>query len=237
MLVVVTLGALMSPLLILAVLVNNAALLRLAHYVPTRLARVGLLLMGIKLHIINPELIDADGQYIYISNHRSYLDAIIAGAAIPNYLKFLGKAEMLSWPGVGYLLGKYYVPVWRKDKDHRAWSMHEMEEKVKTGCSFFICPEGTCNVGTDFFTRFYDGAFRLSVETGIPLVPLTIIGSGELMPRNKMLIHPGTITLYWHPSITASSFEGDKMEAGKAAVIEQMRIHLLAHYPSGRYES
>lgn len=49
---------------------------------------------GIKIEIRNKELIDAKGQYIYISNHRSYLDAFIAANVIPNFLKYLGKAEM-----------------------------------------------------------------------------------------------------------------------------------------------
>jgi 1-acyl-sn-glycerol-3-phosphate acyltransferase len=190
------------------------------------------------MEIRGREHIDPKGQYIYISNHRSYLDSVIAGAVLPGYVKFLGKAEMLRWPVLGYLLSKFYVSVKREDKEQRTRSMAEMEEKIKTGCSFFICPEGTCNDTQDFFIRFYNGAFKLSGETGIPLVPLTFVGSGDIMPRKTLLlIRPGKLVVYWHAPIPASEFPPGNVEPGKEKVMEIMRKDLLKHYPSGRYNA
>ncbi len=224
------------PFLILAVLSKNERIVYYAHFWPTNAARVMLFLFGVRLVIHNKELIDGDGQYIYISNHRSYLDAFVAGAAIPNFLKFLGKAEILNWPIMGYLMKHFYVPVWRKDKDHRSWSMSEMNKLIKTGCSFFICPEGTCNIGTDFFIRFYDGAFKLAIETGIPVVPLTFISTGEIMPRNNLLLLPGMVHVYWHEPIPASEISYENIEVMKEKVQNIMREDLLKHYPQGKYQ-
>ena len=235
-LVFAVLCAILFPVLLLAVLSGNARIIRAAHFVPTRLARVALFLFGISVEIRGKEHIDAQGQYVYVSNHRSLLDAVIAGAVIPNYVKFLGKAEMLKWPVLGYLLDKFYVPVQRQDSADRARSMEIMEEKIRTGCSFFICPESTCNTTTDFLTRFYNGAFRLSADTGVPLVPLTFVGSGERWPRKgRQLIHPGKLIVYFHPSIPASAFQGDRLAAGREKVEAIIRADLLRHYPSGSY--
>jgi 1-acyl-sn-glycerol-3-phosphate acyltransferase len=235
-LVFVVLCAILFPVLLLAVLSGSDRIIRAAHFVPTRLARVAIFLFGIGLEIRGREYIDPHGQYVYISNHRSLLDAVIAGAVIPNYVKFLGKAEMLQWPVLGYLLAKFYVPVQRQDSADRARSMQIMEEKIKTGCSFFICPESTCNTTTAFLTRFYNGAFRLSADTGVSLVPLTFVGSGDRWPRKgRQMIHPGKLIVYFHPAIPASEFQEDKLAAGREKVENIIRADLLRHYPSGSY--
>ncbi len=238
LMVFITLCLILFPVLFLSVLSGHARIIRAAHFAPPALARVALVLFGIRLEIRGRELIDPNGQYVYISNHRSLLDAVIAGAVIPNYVKFLGKAEMLKWPVLGYLLDKFYVPVQRQDSADRARSIQIMEEKIMTGCSFFICPESTCNTTEEFLTRFYNGAFRLSADTDVPLVPLTFIGAGEIWPRKgRKLIHPGRkLIVYWHRPIPASEFQGDRLTEGREKVKALVRTDLLRHYPSGKYE-
>jgi 1-acyl-sn-glycerol-3-phosphate acyltransferase len=235
LIVFIVLCLILFPVLVLAVLSGSDRIIRLAHFAPTRLARVALWLWGIRLEIRGRELIDPDGQYVYVSNHSSLLDAVVAGAAIPNYLKFLGKAEMLQWPVLGYLLSHFYVAVQRQDSADRARSMAIMEEKISTGCSFFICPESTCNTTGQFLTRFYNGAFRLSADTGVPLVPLTFVGSGDRWPRGQVMIHPGRLIVYWHQPIPAENFQGDKLAEGREQVEAIIHADLLLHYPAGHY--
>jgi 1-acyl-sn-glycerol-3-phosphate acyltransferase len=116
--------------------------------------------------------------------------------------------------------------------------MQVMEEKIKTGCSFFICPESTCNTTSELLTRFYSGAFRLSADTGVPLVPLTFVGSGERWPRQgDQLIHPGRLIVYWHEPIAASEFQGERLAEGREKAESIIRADLLRHYPAGRYDS
>lgn len=234
-LVFVVLCLSLFPWLLIAVLSRSSRIIYLAHFIPTRMARICLFLFGIRLDIRGREHLDAKGQYIFISNHRSLLDAVIAGAVIPNYVKFLGKAEMLKWPVLGYLLDKFYVPVERDNKEDRSKSIMVVEEKLRTGASFFICPEGTCNRSDAFFARFYNGAFRISADTGIPVVPLTFVGSGERWPRGESYIYPGRLIVYCHPPLPARSFQNGKLEEGKQEVIDIMRDDLRKHYPSGDY--
>ena len=235
--VFVVLCLILFPVLFLAVISGSEYIIRVAHFAPTRLARVALFLWGVRLEIRGRHFIDPVGQYIYISNHRSLLDAVIAGAVIPNFVKFLGKAEMLRWPVLGYLLGKFYVPVQRDDATDRARSMQAMEDKISTGCSFFICPESTCNTTSAFLTRFYNGAFRLSADTGVPLVPLTFVGSGDRWPRGQLFIHPGRIIVHWHAPAASSEFQGESLSTGKKKIESIIYDDLLTHYPSGVYDA
>ena len=234
--VMTVLCSILFPLIYMAVMSGRDSVIRAAHRLPLLAARMGLRLMGVRLDVRHGEIPDPAGQYVYISNHRSLLDPLIAGAVIPNYLKFLGKTEMLRWPVLGYLLGKFYVPVQRNEEADRKKSMDAMVEKMRTGCSFFICPEGTCNRGPELLTHFHSGAFRLAAETGVPLVPLTFVGAGERMPRDSYLLYPGTVTVYCHPAIAASEFQETKLTEGKERVINMIKADLLAHYPSGKYE-
>jgi 1-acyl-sn-glycerol-3-phosphate acyltransferase len=211
-LVFIILCLILLPVLVIAVLSRSERLIYAAHFAPTRLARICLFLFGIRLEIRGREHIDPKGQYIFTSNHRSLLDAVL-----------------------GYLLDKFYVPVERNNKEDRTQSMRLVEEKLKSGASFFICPEGTCNRTDEFFTHFYNGAFRMSADTGIPLMPLTFIGSGDRWPRSEPRIYPGRLIVYYHVPIPASAFQGDNLESGKQQVIELMRQDLLKHYPSGKY--
>ncbi len=233
--VFIILCVILFPLLVWAVISHSQRLIYLAHFIPTRMARVCLLLFGIRLDIRNRDSIDPNGQYIFISNHRSLIDAVVAGAAIPNYVKFLGKAEMLKWPVLGYLLDKFYVPVERENKEDRSKSIQIIEDKLRSGASFFICPEGTCNKSDQFFTHFYNGAFRISADTGVPLVAMTFVGSGERWPRSQSYIYPGRLIVYYHAPIPAAMFQNGLLEQGKQEVVEMMRHDLLQHYPAGDY--
>lgn len=226
------------PLLVLVVTINHEPLIRWAHRVPPAAARLVLFIWGIRVKQKGvKDKIDINAQYIFVANHRSYLDALISSSVVPNYVKFLGKGEVTYWPILGYLLTKFYVPVWRDDKEHRQWSMEQMADKLKTGASFFIFPEGTCNTTTDFLKFFHNGAYRLAVEHQLPLLPLTFVGCAELFPRKGFMIKPGTVTVYWDNPIPTQGLSSTAIESLKQQTMQVMETHLRQHYPTGNYTS
>lgn len=192
------------------------------------------MLWGIRLEIHGTEFIEPNAQLIYISNHTSYLDGLVACAVIPNFLKFLGKGEILNWPVLGYLMKHLYVPVWREDSKHRAWSMEEMNAKLKTGASFYICPEGTCNTTPELLTHFHSGAHRLAIDNHLSIVPLTFINARYLFPRKGLMIKPGKVTVYWHKAISTTGLTHADTENLKQQTMDILRADLLKHYP-GHY--
>lgn len=227
----------MFPILVLIVVINNPKLIRWAHYLPHYLSILLLLLWGIRLKIKNRDFIQPDTQFIYISNHRSYLDALVSSGSIPNFVKFLGKAEIRSWPVLGYLMDKFYVGVQRDDDEDRQRSMLEMQEKLKTGASFYICPEGTCNTTASLLKYFHNGAFRLAIRSQLPIVPLTFVGTGEAFPRHGLMIMPKEVTVYWAEPISTIGLTEtqENIEALKETCKKVMLEKLQRHYPSGRY--
>jgi 1-acyl-sn-glycerol-3-phosphate acyltransferase len=160
---------------------------------------------------------------------------LVCGAIIPNFVKYLGKAEILNYPVLGFFLKHYNIPVKRDDKDNRNWSMEQMKDKLKTGCSMFICPEGICNTTKNFFKEFRDGAFRLAIDVQLPIVPLTLIHTGELMPRSQFLLRPGKVILYYHEPLPVEGLNSGDVAALKEKVITIMHNDILEHYPKGSY--
>ena len=87
----------------------------------------------------------------------------------------------------------------RKDEESRARSMENMKRSLTEGISIYLFPEGTRNKTNEPLKNFYDGAFRLSLETGIPLVPMTIRNSKKLLDGFKL--RPGTMECLWSEPI------------------------------------
>lgn len=223
------------PMMVFIVMSKNEKWLYQAHFLPPKFARFVLLLWGIRVVQHNREVSQPDTQTIFVSNHRSYLDGIVASAVIPNFSKFLGKAEILSWPVLGYIMKHLYVAVQRDDEQDRQRSMNEMREKLKTGASFFICPEGTCNTTPELLKYFHHGAFRLAIENKLPLVPLTFVNTGNIFPRHGLMLRPGTVHVYWHEPIETANMQINVIEQLEEKTKLVMRGDLLKHYLSGKY--
>src|SRR6185436_10559049 len=104
---------------------------------------------GIRLIIKNKELLDQKQTYVFIGNHRSLLDIPAYAVATNHCIRFLAKKELTKLPLMGYVIGKLYISVDRKDKAARAKSMENMMNSLRDGISVFICPEGTRNKGSE----------------------------------------------------------------------------------------
>ncbi|MCB9256055.1 MAG: 1-acyl-sn-glycerol-3-phosphate acyltransferase [Chitinophagales bacterium] len=221
------------PILVIGVNIPSKGVYRAMHFAPVIFSKIVLVLMGIKVKVHNMELLDAKKQYILVGNHMSYLDALISAVASNNYKKFIGKAEILRYPVLGYLLKKLYVPVQRDQKESRKWSMETMFKYLKDGASMVIFPEGTCNTTSELLKEFKDGAFSLSVQLQIPIAVCTIVGAADLMPRKLLSLRPGSIDVYWTKIIDPKEFNMEQLEQMKTLAKAEMLPILEKVYPNG----
>jgi 1-acyl-sn-glycerol-3-phosphate acyltransferase len=148
----------------------------------------------IRFRAVGRERIRPGQPYIYVANHNSYLDSPAFVTAIPGQCRPLGKAEMRKIPVFGWLYPYVVVVVDRSSVASRIRSMNALKDKLKQGISVFIFPEGSMNTTDQPLLPFYDGAFRLAVESQTPIMPMVILNSRRLLPRTKFELRPGTIT-------------------------------------------
>lgn len=190
------------------------------HFLPVYVSHICLFLFGIKVKVHNKTLLHKNKQYIFIGNHRSYLDALISAVASNNYKKYIGKAEILNYPVLGYLLKKLYVPVQREEKASRKWSMETMYNYMQDGAGMVIFPEGTCNTTTKLLKEFKDGAFSLSQQLKVPIAVCAIKGAADCMPRKLLSIRPGIIHVFWLEVLLPQNYNAiEEMKAKSKMII------------------
>ncbi|MFM6954387.1 MAG: lysophospholipid acyltransferase family protein [Sphingobacteriaceae bacterium] len=183
-----------------------------------------------RIKIKNREAIDTSQSYIYVCNHGSYLDAISVVLAAPQAFKPLGKIEMVKAPIFGIIYKKLVVMLDRKSPESRAASVQALKVEIAAGQSIFIFPEGTMNTTEELLGNFYDGAFRIAIETQTPIVPMVLINARDLLPRKAPLdVKPGTITCVFLPPVPVKGLGTSDVETLKATVKAQMAQAILAN--------
>lgn len=111
-------------------------------------------------------------KYVYIANHISYMDTVLIYAAIPHFFRTLGKKEMVHIPLFGFVYKQLAILVDRSSVHSRTKSLKLMWRLLKHECNIAIFPEGTFNETDKPLKDFFDGAFRLAINTQTPILPI-----------------------------------------------------------------
>jgi 1-acyl-sn-glycerol-3-phosphate acyltransferase len=215
MLVFIFFNLIFFPFLFIFISSGNAKLYRWAHYIPSIIARCSLFFWGVGVEVKGRELFDWQTQFIFVGNHRSMIDALVSGAFIYNPKKYIGKAEILNWPFLGYILRKLYIPVKRDNDESRKWSREQLIIKMKEGFSMVIFAEGKTNASTDILLPFKSGAFTTSCETQVPILPFVMYNADKIWHRSIFFIRPGKIYLDFLKPIVAPENTIEKIEEMK----------------------
>ena len=180
-----------------------------------------------QIRTVNCKILDPGRAYIYVCNHNSYLDAIAVVRAIPGSFKPLGKVEMVKIPIFGLIYQRVVVLIDRASKESRTKSVEELKQDLAKGQSILIFPEGTMNRSNQPLNEFYDGAFRLAIETQTPIAPMVIINARKLFPRdNPLAARPGVITCVFHQPVEVIGLVADDLERLKKTVFDQMKAQI-----------
>lgn len=167
--------------------------------------------------------LNTDKACIYVCNHNSYLDAIAVVLSIPGSFKPLGKIEMVKTPIFGMIYKRVVVLIDRKSQESRALSVEKLKIELGNGQSILIFPEGTMNRTAAVLAEFYDGAFRLAIETQTDIAPLIILNARKLLPRNNPLnIRPGLLECVFAERVEVKGLKPDDLVKLKTRVYKCM---------------
>ena len=189
--------------LIIFIFVNEKKSPHIAHQNSRIWARFVYKLGFIKLDIKGKNKINPKETYVFISNHRSQLDIPLNAIACKNTFRYLAKQELTKIPFFGYVIKKLYITVNRQDQADRNRALEKMKQSIAEGISVFIYPEGTRNRTSVPLLPLRDGAFRLAIETQVPLAILTIINAEKInSPVQPFQLNPGTIHAVWEEPVS-----------------------------------
>jgi len=193
--------------------------------------RVSRRVLGITVEASGLERIEPGQPFVFMPNHESFLDGPLVMVLIPGVARVIMKKSILRIPIVGTaMLFVGFVPVDRKGAEGGKKSIaRAVRLMAKHGYSFLIFPEGTRSLDGRM-GPFRRGGFFLALESGAPIVPVTIIGSRALMPKGQWYARRGQVRVIFHEPLPVTDFSKESMpalmervraaiEAGKQGVI------------------
>jgi 1-acyl-sn-glycerol-3-phosphate acyltransferase len=193
-----------GPFLLLITLITRSA--NFMYRVATSLAIGGVRLVGVKIDVRGLEHLQHGCSYIYMSNHVSNLDPPVLIPSVPGRCSVLVKKEVFRIPILGFAMKvARLVPVDRSNREAAIESVRAAAEVLRHGLSMVIFPEGTRSMDGRLLP-FKKGPFHLAKEAGVPVVPVTILGTAELWPKGTLAMKSGTATLVFHPPIDPAGF-------------------------------
>ena len=201
----------------MAITPGKRALRNNIYYLHHIFTPIFLTLVGIRLKVEGRELLDPKQSYVLVGNHSSSLDFIVNGHAFPGVFRFLAKQELLKIPVFGLIVRKMCLIVDRSSAMSRARSVVALKQQLAEGWSIFIYPEGSRNDSDQPLGQFFDGAFRIAIQTGAPLAVQTIVNIKHIT-ANGAGLRPGTVRIVWETPIstegmTANDINGLKEKA------------------------
>jgi len=158
-------------------------------------ARNWLRLSGARVRVTGRELLNPKQAYVFISNHRSYLDTATLFLHTGRRIGLLAKKELLKVPILGYGMG--FVNVMAIDRSNRERALETMEaatNRIKRGISFGVFAEGT-RAKPGELLPFKKGAFYMAIEAGVPIVPVAIKNTDRLMGKGTGEARAGVIEM------------------------------------------
>lgn len=158
--------------------------------------RCVIFLAGTKVIALGEENIPKDTAVLYVGNHRSYFDIVLTYVRVPRPTGYIAKKEMEKIP---------LLSVWMKnlhclflDRDNIKEGMKTILtaiEKIKSGISICIFPEGTRNKTPDTFLPFHEGSFKIAEKAGVPIIPMTIVNSAGVFEDQLPKIRRTTVVI------------------------------------------
>lgn len=167
-------------------------------------------LSGTKVHVRGAEGLDPRQTYVFISNHRSYLDTATLFVYTGRRIGLLAKKELLKVPILGYGMG--FVNVMAIDRSNRERALATVQaatDRIRSGISFGVFAEGT-RAKPGEFLPLKKGAFYMAVEAGVPIVPVAIKNTDALMGKGTGRAKSGVIEMVLLPPVPTSGLSSDQ---------------------------
>jgi 1-acyl-sn-glycerol-3-phosphate acyltransferase len=169
-------------------------------------AWTGVRLAGIQVKAVGLDKIDPARTYIFMSNHVSNVDPPILMPLIPRRMSIMVKKELFRFPILARLMRfGSLVPVDRGNRESGISAVRAAAEVIRQGINMAIYVEGHRSFDGRLLP-FKKGPFYLAEECGVPIVPVTIVGSHYAMPKKRFSIKPGIVTVIFHPPIEPKDF-------------------------------
>jgi 1-acyl-sn-glycerol-3-phosphate acyltransferase len=175
------------------------------------------------------EHLRAGQSYVFLSTHQSWMDIPVMLGYLPAQLRIAAKREVFHIPFLGWHMQRAgHIPIHRGSTADSVASLRRAARGLGSGVSAFLFPEGT-RTRDGSLQPLKKGGFWLALESDLPIVPVTIVGTRCAMPRGSMILRAGPVEMHLgRPLPTAGLTDADL-----PALMQQVRAAMLEHFEEG----
>lgn len=174
---------------------------------------------GVKIVVENRATLSPEQPYVFMANHASSLDIWAAFVAIPRRVRMIAKKQLARIPLFGWAMwAGRFIFIDRQNAVAARRSIDEAGRRIHDGESVLIFPEGT-RTRDGSLAPFKKGGFHLAIKAGVPIVPVALCGTRELMPRGSLFLYAGTIKVIIGEPIQTQGLS----EEARASLAEDVR--------------
>ena len=166
-----------------------------------------------RITIHGTEHVHADHAYVYMANHSSLIDTPALFAYLPHPFRIMAKRELFYIPFMGWHLWTAgHFPIDRRNARRTVRSIRRVIDGVRAGRSLAVFPEGT-RTRDGQLQEFKQGAFKIALKAGVPIVPVAIRGTFTLLPRTTLAPKPGRVDVILSPPIETQDYDEANLPA------------------------
>jgi 1-acyl-sn-glycerol-3-phosphate acyltransferase len=186
----------------------------------------------VKVTVKGAEKLDPGRSYIYMANHQSNADIPLLLGRLPVQFRWLAKAELFRIPVFGRAMrGVGYISIDRSNRKSAFESLERAARTIRDGTSVLIFPEGTRS-RDGHILPFKKGGFVLSVDSGVPIVPIIIRGTRDIIPKGHFMIRPAPVSMEILDPVETAGYT----RKTKDALLERIRTILIDNFETERRE-
>jgi len=178
-----------------------------AHWCARTWSRLILKTTGVTVDVKGLERLVPGKTYVFVANHQSIYDIPILFWSLPYQLRIIAKESLGNFPFLGWHLRRTGHMLVDRSRPDRAKIFGWASRLTSNGLSLIVFPEGTRS-RDGRVARFKGGSFYLALEAGLPVVPLSVIGSRHVMLKGRLATYPGHTRLVVHEPIDTSGLSG-----------------------------
>lgn len=176
------------------------------QFLPKTMMRIVCWVAGVKVKVTGGDKLDHSRPYIFAANHQSQFDIFALQGYLGFDFRWLAKKELFQVPVFGQgMRVAGYIPVDRSHGRQALKSLDEAAKRIADGTSVIIFPEGTRSPDGKLH-EFKPGAMVLAIKAGVPLVPVAILGTHQVLPKGRLLAKPGQVRILVGEPIELGSF-------------------------------
>ena len=186
--------------------------------------RCCLKITDVQLTVLGEENVPTDVPVLYVGNHRSYFDILLTYTRVPRITGYVAKKEMEKIPLLNIWMRNLHCLFLDRDNIKEGLkTILTAIDKIKSGISICIFPEGTRNKTPDTFLPFHEGSFKVADKTGCPIVPMVINNSADIYEDHLPKIKKTRVVLEYLPPVYIRDLPKEDRKRVGALVEEQIK--------------